>query len=1047
MDREHFIRSIHALRKQGKSIRAIAADVGVNRGRVARALKASPGTPPVDTGSFVGRHLEMRTLTAALDEAFAGHGQLVMLAGEPGIGKTRTAQEIAACAEARGVRVLWGRCHEQSGAPPYWPWVQVIRSYVRQGESDQLRAEMGPGAADIAEVVSEVRERLPDLQPPPTLEPREARFRLFDSITTFLVNASQTQPLLLVLDNLHWADRSSLLMLEFLAQELGEARLLVIGTYRDVELSPQHPLSQTLGELTKERHFRRITLGGLTPEEVAGLIHHVARAAPSQALVDAVHRHAEGNPLFVTEVVRMLMQEGVLAEERDWEQDGASLGIPDGVREAIGRRLNRLSQDCNQVLTVASVIGREFGLDQLECVVVGLSREDTSEVLEEALAARIIEEVPDTVGRCQFTHVLIRETLAGELSTVRRAELHARIGEVLEELYGANIEAHADELAYHFMRGNVLQKAAEYTLKAGDRASAIYAWEQAIAQYETTVELLEKLEAGPRQLAEVLEKLARAVGMSKGKDFLAYSEKALSLYEALGDRMKAGAVHFQTSRLWSSSGGGDLEIGHSHAMKAVALLEPEGDSAQLAGAYAQAGYGAVHLGGPVSGAIELMEKGLALAERLGNVAQTINATNYLAHALVYHAGEIGRGLELHHNSWEMAKERNNLVDCGSAAFLLSSEYVALRDVDSTIQWAERGMEVADLSGQMTLKMNCSLRLAHASILGGDVPRALQGLEVAQEVAGRIGAELDRLSHTVILAQALVCFYLGDWDKARAELLKGLESVEQTHSATVMQVANCALGELCLEEGDLAGARTYLLEAATLAEAKGEKTLEIAPRALLAQVATKAGELREGMRHLSRAQEIVSNGEDWRGLAAEVCQSEAALATAEERWDDAEVAFQTASEINRRYHLPYYQARCLMEWGRMCLSRNDPGDRAQATALLDQALGIFQDIQASKMVERVVALKEQVELGPAKAAEYPDGLSQREVEVLRLIAAGNSNREVAEELFLSVRTIERHITNIYAKTDTSGRADATAYAFRHGLSSFSRDDASDDVIED
>jgi len=400
--------------------------------------------------------------------------------------------------------------------------------------------------------------------------------------------------------------------------------------------------------------------------------------------------------------------------------------------------------------------------------------------------------------------------------------------------------------------------------------------------------------------------------------------------------------------------------------------------------------------------------------------------------LVYHAGEIGRGLELHHSGWEMAKERGNLLASASAAFLLSGEYMSLRDVDSTIQWAERSMEAADLSGTMH-QMLGSLTLARASILGGGVPRALLGLEMAREAARKIGAEIGQPPNPVIITPGLVWFHLGDWDKAKVELLKCLE---QSHTVAVTEAASCALGELCLEGGDLGGARTYLLEAATLAEAKGEKTLQIAPRALLAQVASKAGELREARTHLSRAQEIVSNGEDWRGLAAEVCQSEAVLATAEERWEDADSAFEKASAINLRYHLPYYQARSFMEWGRMRLSRDDPGDRQQATALLDEALGIFQSIQASKMVEKVVALKEQVEQRPAKAPGYPDGLSQREVEVLRLIASGNSNREIAEELFVSVRTIERHITNIYTKTNARGRADAMAYALRHGLSSFS-----------
>ena len=195
---------------------------------------------------FVGRQREMAELTAALDDALSGHGRLVMLVGEPGIGKTRTAQELTSNAEALGANVLWGRCYVEGGTPPYWPWVQLIRSYVRQTNPEQLRSQMGPGAADIAEIVTEIRVRLLDLETPPALEQEEARFRLFDSITTFLKNAAQSQPLVLVLDDLHWADKPSLLLLQFLARELASTqseRLLVLGSYRDVELSRQHPLS------------------------------------------------------------------------------------------------------------------------------------------------------------------------------------------------------------------------------------------------------------------------------------------------------------------------------------------------------------------------------------------------------------------------------------------------------------------------------------------------------------------------------------------------------------------------------------------------------------------------------------------------------------------------------------------------------------------------------------------------------------------------------------------------------------------------------------
>ncbi len=225
-------------------------------------LEASPNeslSQEFSTGSgFVGRQREMSELVSALEDVVDGRGRLVMLVGEPGIGKTRTAEELASYALQQDARVLWGRCHEQQGMPPFWPWVQLIRTYLRDRDPEQLRNEMGEGAGDIAELVPDLKQRLPDVQSPPPLEsPEQARFRLFDSITTWLKNASQTQPLVLILDNLHWADKPSLLLLEFLGQELGDSRLLIIGTYRDVDLTRRHPLSETLGELTRARLFQR----------------------------------------------------------------------------------------------------------------------------------------------------------------------------------------------------------------------------------------------------------------------------------------------------------------------------------------------------------------------------------------------------------------------------------------------------------------------------------------------------------------------------------------------------------------------------------------------------------------------------------------------------------------------------------------------------------------------------------------------------------------------------------------------------------------------
>ena len=377
-------------------------------------------------GVFVGRQRGMGELKSALEEALLGRGRLMMLVGEPGIGKTRTAEELATYARVRGAQVLWGRCYEEQGMPPYWPWIQTIRAYVREQDAQKLLSEMGEGAGDIAGIVSVVRERLPDLQPPPVLDsPEQSRFRLFDSVTAFLKSVAQTQPLVLILDNLHLADKPSLLLMQFLAQELAGARVLVIGTYQDVELSRRHPLSQTIGELTEERLLQRIQLQGLTQPEVARFIELVTGISPPHGLVRAVHAQTEGNPLFVTEGVRLLVQEGELTREHLKQRKSWSVRIPEGVREVIGRRLDRLSERCSQVLTVASVIGREFAMEALGRLIDDLSEDGLLEVLEEALAARWIEELPGSLERYQFTHALIQETLASALSGARRVRLHA----------------------------------------------------------------------------------------------------------------------------------------------------------------------------------------------------------------------------------------------------------------------------------------------------------------------------------------------------------------------------------------------------------------------------------------------------------------------------------------------------------------------------------------------------------------------------------------------------------------------------------------------
>jgi len=303
-----------------------------------------------DRPAFVGRRAERAGLLAALDHALGGQGQLVLLGGEAGIGKTRLAEEVCAEARSREARVAWGRCREGAGAPAYWPWRQALRGYAAGRPPAEVAAELGPEVGELAQLLPELGELEGSRRPPAEPDPEMARFRLFDAMTACLRSAAAARGLVVVLDDLHWADRASLLLLGFVAGELPDTRLLLVGTYRDVEVDRRHPLSGTLAELFRTPATSYVALSGLERADVGRFIAGVTGADPAADLVAAVHDQTEGNPYFVGELVRLL------AAEHRLEAAGlAGAGVPEGIRHVIGRRLNRLPDAVTGSLSVACV--------------------------------------------------------------------------------------------------------------------------------------------------------------------------------------------------------------------------------------------------------------------------------------------------------------------------------------------------------------------------------------------------------------------------------------------------------------------------------------------------------------------------------------------------------------------------------------------------------------------------------------------------------------------------------------------------------------------
>lgn len=512
---------------------------------------------------FVGRDPEVGQGLSLLEDVLAGRGKLLLLGGDPGIGKSRMAGELSARAKARGMQVVWGRCWEAGGAPAYWPWVQSLRSVIRDLDADHLRAQMGAGAVDIAQLVPEVRVRLGDLATPTELEPDSARFRLFDSATTLLKNAAGPRPLMLVLDDLHVADTPSLLLLRFVASALGDERIFILGTYRDTELHPNHPLAAALTELARHQAVCRVTLRGLTASDVMRVIAVTAGVTPHESLVRAIHDETDGNPLFLGEVIRLLLEQGRLTGEVI--DSGLRIGMPRSVREVIGQRLEHLADECLDLLRLASVLGREFSLDAL-CKLSGRPFDDTLRALDEPLAARVITDVPGTRSLRRFAHAVIRECLYDDIGSGRRMQLHRRAAQVLEAMYGDDAEPHLAELAHHYFEGipgGDVEKAIRYAWRAGDRAVSMLAFEEAVRLYRTALQALQCRESRePKEECDVLLALGdaqtRAADEAGAKEtFLQVA--GLSRRHNLRQHLARAALGYGGRFVWGRAGG-DLRM-------------------------------------------------------------------------------------------------------------------------------------------------------------------------------------------------------------------------------------------------------------------------------------------------------------------------------------------------------------------------------------------------------------------------------------------------------------------------------------------------------
>jgi predicted ATPase/DNA-binding SARP family transcriptional activator len=906
-------------------------------------------------GPFVGRAPALGRLEEALERAATGTRQVVLLQGEPGVGKTRLACEFARVAHTAGAVVLYGRCDEES-LLPHQPFVEALRQYVRNCPASMLANQVGLISGELRRVVPELAERVPELPHPLPGDPEGARHRLFEAVSALLCETAQQRSVVLLLDDLHWADAATLLLLKYIARYPRAARLMIVGTYRETDVGGQHPLTGVLADLTREQLVERLALGRLDEGAVFELVGwHTGNRATTD-----VHRmifeETDGLPFFVLEFARHLSE---------WTPTptSARLALPEGVRDLVCSRLSHLGSETTRVLETASVVGQAFSFELLERL-CNASQDDLVDALDRAVRAQLVREPATGDGRYGFSHALIRHVLYDTLTVTRRRLLHRRVAAAIEEAGASQDEGGYAELAHHLGHAGGsedLERAIGYAVLAGDHALALLAYEQAAAHYRRAIEMLDRrgAPAFEAQRCELMIAQGEAERMAGDPAHRETLLRAATLARAIDDPARLARAALANNRGFNSSSQG-VDRERVAVLESALTALDEADSATRAGLLAQL---AVELIGhdDWQRRAQLAGDALAMARRVGDPRTLARVLTQVAVAQVKPGTTAMRADQLR-EAWELAtRTGERLLAAQATNFAIN----AALDVGEIARAREQLERLEGLSAELGQPMiEWYVTNAHAKLLTlAGSPKDAEPIAFAAYELGRRAGQPDAfvflLAHLYVVRLLQGTLATGDPNLVELFAVPGSSppvgpEFEPIRSIPLMVGAaasaiNCEIGRL--EDG-----RAHF---DLLMSQIDDLPHDYSTLAILASASIACGHLRDpdDARALHDALapfagQFVNNGAtgpQWLGF---VDHHLGVLCAAMGRADGADAHFAAAERAYERMGNPAWLTRCRLDWAAVLL---EGGDIERARDLLDKVVAIARELGLSVVEQRAAEL--------------------------------------------------------------------------------------------